>query len=273
MAQANAMNRADRRRQLREDEKRIARGFDARQPAAGQVVALMRALDGKLRQSIKRRSVGPLMEFVYSSITSGSRLVGDVPIACGRGCSHCCHTWVDASPAEVLFAVKAMGSDQRARAAKSVEETCRKTGGKPFDERSRMVCACPLLEDNMCSLYHARPIVCRTAVSVDEGACRRSFLDLSGESIPIPTVWRTIGQGYAVALEGAILRSGLVPTEREWNESLKAALADPTAEARWLGGEDVFAGVPRAFEAGRPGNPSWAALYKEAFGSLPPGAG
>jgi hypothetical protein len=264
------MNRADRRRQLREDEKSITRGFDARQPAAGQVVALMRALDGKLKQSIKRRSVGPLMEFVYSSITGANRLVGDVPIACGRGCSHCCHTWVDASPAEVLFAVRSMSPGQRASAARSVEAICGRTGGQPFVERSRMVTACPLLKDDVCSIYTARPIVCRSAVSVDEGACRRSFLKLSGESIPIPTVWRTIGQGYAVALEGAILHSGLVPTEREWNESLKAALADPSAEARWLGGEDVFAGAPRAFEAGRPGAPSWAELYRQAFGSLPP---
>ncbi|HUG45639.1 MAG TPA: hypothetical protein VMK31_03890 [Sphingomicrobium sp.] len=130
------MNRADRRWQPREDEIRIARGFDARQPAAGQMVALMRALDGKLQISLKRRSVGPLMEFVCSSMVSGARLVGDVPIACGRGCSHCCHSWVDASPAEVPFAVSSMPPDQRARASQSVAETCLKTGGKAFDERS-----------------------------------------------------------------------------------------------------------------------------------------
>ncbi|HUG45638.1 MAG TPA: hypothetical protein VMK31_03885 [Sphingomicrobium sp.] len=121
-----------------------------------------------------------------------------------------------------------------------------------------MVSACPLLEDNVCSVYHARPIVRRAAVSADEGACRRSFLSLSGENIPVPTVWRILGQGYAVALEGAILRSGLVPTEREWNESLKSALADPTAEARWLGGEDVFATVPRA---------SYGAVRQSVMGS------
>jgi hypothetical protein len=270
MAQAHAMNRADRRRQLREDEKRIARGFDARQPAAGQVVALMRVLDRKLQQCLQRRSVGPLMEFVYSSMASGAGRVGDVPIACGRGCSHCCHSWVDASPAEVLFAVRSMDPGQRARAAQAVGQAYAATGQRGFEERSRMVSACPLLEDNVCSIYDARPIVCRAAVSADEGACRRSFLKLSGESIPVPTVWRTLGQGYAVALEGAIAHAGLIPTEREWNASLNMALGDPTAEARWLGGEDLFLGAPRASESGRFGNPSWAALYKEAFGAFPP---
>lgn len=273
MSQAEAINRADRRRQQREDEKRIARGFDARKPPAGQIVALMRALERKLQQSLQRRSVEPLMEFVYSSIVSASRLVGDVPTACGRGCSHCCHSWVDASPAEVLFAVRSMAPGQRARAAESVGRAYAITGARTFDERSRIVSPCPLLEDNVCSIYESRPIVCRAAVSADEGACSRSFLKLTGEAIPVPTVWRTLGQGYAVALEGAILRAGLVPTEREWNASLQMALADPSAEDRWFVGEDVFEGAPRASASGasgRFGNPSWAGLYREAFGAFPP---
>jgi hypothetical protein len=114
------MNRAERRRQLKEDDKRVARGFDPRAPAGGQIVALMRALDQRMQVSLKRRSVSPLMEFVYANISSGARLVGDVPIACGRGCSHCCHSWVDASPAEVLFAVKSMPPAQRPRAVQAV---------------------------------------------------------------------------------------------------------------------------------------------------------
>lgn len=264
------MNRADRRRQQREDEKSVARGFDARQSAGGQIVALMRALDQKLQASLQRRSVSPLMEFVYANISAGARLVGDVPIACGRGCSHCCHSWVDASPAEVLFAVKTMPADQRLRAAAAVDRMCQQTDGKPFEARSAMVTACPLLEDNMCSAYDARPIVCRSAVSADAGACKRAYLGLSGENIPVPTVWRTLGQGYAVALEGSILHAGLVPTAREWNESLRAALQDAGAEARWLAGEDVFRGLPRASTSGSFDSPARASLYREAFGGLPP---
>lgn len=264
------MNRAERRRRLREDEKRIARGLDARQPAGGQIVALMRVLDSRAQLSRQRRTVGPLMEFVYSSISSAGRLIGDAPIACGRGCSHCCHSWVDATPAEVLFAVKSMPEAQRQRAAEAVGRTCRQTAGKGFDARSAMVTPCPLLEDHACSAYNARPIVCRSAVSADADACRRSYLELSGESLPVPTVWRTMGQGYAIALEGAILHSGLVATHREWNESLRIALGDASAEARWLSGEDVFAGVPRASSASAFAAPAWAGLYREAFGTLPP---
>lgn len=263
------MNRAERRRQLREDEKRIARGFDARRSAGGQVVALMRALDEKLQMALRRRSVSPLMEFVYANMSGGARLLGDVPIACRRGCSHCCHSWVDASPAEALFAVKTMSPAQRLRTTEAVDMACRQTRGQSVEARSRMVTPCPLLEDNVCSAYEARPVVCRSAVSADAEACRRSYLELSGEGIPVPAVWRTFGQGYAVALEGAILHAGLVPTAREWNESLRVALKDSTAEARWLAGEDVFSGALRAATSGTFANPSWAALYREAFGTLP----
>ena len=272
MGHAQAINRADRRRQAKEDEKRVARGLDARLAPQGQIVALIRALDQKLKTSIQRRSVSPLMEFVYSSMSGGARLIRDAPIACGRGCSHCCHSWVDAGPAEVLFAVKSLPAGQRARVSEAVEHMCVRTGGKPFEKRAAMVTPCPLLVDHACSVYSSRPIVCRSAVSADAGACRRSYLEASGESIPVPTVWRTLGTGYAVALEAALIHSGLAAKAREWNESLRRALGDPGAEARWLAGEDVFAGLPAASEASTFEAPSWAALYREAFGSVPPGS-
>lgn len=267
------MNRADRRRQEKDEEKRLARGFDSRLPAGPQIVALMRAMDRRLAVSIQRRSVSPLMDFVYANMGAGSRLLGEVKIACGRGCSHCCHSWVDASAAEVLFAVKSMGPAQRLRALAAVETSCETTRGKGFDARTAMVTPCPLLEDHACTAYGARPIVCRSAVSADVAACARSYLELSGESIPVPSAWRALGQGYAVALEAAALHSGLVPAAREWNESLRIALGDPTAEGRWLAGEDVFEAAQRAAAAGTFQAPAWAVVYREAFGTPPPAVG
>ena len=264
------MNRAERRRQIKDGQRRIARGLDARQDPAGQIVALMRALDEKLRSCVKRGSVSPLMEFVYSNLADGARLIGDVRIACGRGCSHCCHSWVDASPAEVLFAVKSIGADRRSSVAEAVERMCGETGGKDFDARAAMVTPCPLLEDDRCTAYESRPIVCRSAVSADAEACRRAYRELDGGSIPVPAVWRTLGQAYAAALEGAMLHAGLVPAAREWNESLRIALKEPDAERRWLAGEDVFGGLPRANESSTFAAPAWAALYREAFGEPPP---
>ena len=264
------MNRTERRRQLREDEKSIARGLDARRIEGRHVIALMRALDDKLQIGLQRRSVSPLMQFVYANMSSGARLLGDVTIACRRGCSHCCHSWVDATPAEVLFAVKSMAADQRSRAIEAVNRACQQTAGQSFEARSKMVTPCPLLEARCCSVYNARPIVCRSAVSADAEMCRRSYLELTEEAVPVPVVWRALGQAYGVALEGAIIHAGLVPTAREWNESLRAALTNPDAEARWLAGEDVFSGLQQASSSSSFDGPVWAGIYQEAFGVLPP---
>lgn len=264
------MNRNERRRQLKEDDKSIARGLDPSHIEGRHVIALMRALDDKLQVCLQRRSVSPLMQFVYANMTSGARFIRDVPIACRRGCSHCCHSWVDATAAEVLFAVKSIAPAQRSRAVEGVDRACQQTEGRPFEIRSKMVTACALLEDGCCSAYSVRPLVCRSAVSADAEVCRRSYLELNGEPVPVPVVWRSLGQAYAVALEGAILHSGLVATAREWNESLRTALNNPDSEPRWLAGEDVFSGVPRASTASNFDGPVWATLYREVFGILPP---
>ncbi len=264
------MNRAERRRQLREEEKRVARGLDARQIDGRQMVALMRALDQKLQVSVQRGSVGPLMEFLYANMSSGARFLKEVPIACGRGCSHCCHSWVDATAVEALFAVKSMTRDQRPRAIEAVGRVRHQTAGKSFDERSAMVTPCPLLDGHVCSVYSARPIVCRAAVSADADTCRRAYLEMSGEGVPVPAVWRNLGKAYAVGLEGAILHAGLVPTVREWNDSIWIALNDVSAEARWLAGEDVFGALPRVSTSRTFDNPHFGAMYLEAFNTPPP---
>ncbi|HEU5483036.1 MAG TPA: hypothetical protein VFU80_08110, partial [Sphingomicrobium sp.] len=178
--------------------------------------------------------------------------------------------WVDAGPAEVLFAVKSMAPEQRTTAIEAVERMCGKTGGQGFDARTAMVTPCPLLQGNLCSVYESRPVVCRAAASADAEACRRAYLELGGGNIPVPTAWRALGQAYAAALEGAALHAGLVPTAREWNESLRIALTDARAEVRWLSGEDVFRGASQASATGTFSAPAWGEIYKEAFGSPPP---
>lgn len=248
----------------------MARGIDPRSLDRPGMIALLRTLDSKAEQSIRRGSVRALMEFVFASMRGSARLIGDVPLACARGCSHCCHSWVDASPAEVLFAVGTMTPAQRSRARAAVEQACGRTSGLSFDERAEVVTACPLLENHACTIYDARPVVCRAAASANAQVCRRAYLDRSGEGIPVPTVWRSLRLAYAAALEGAILHSGLVPTAREWNESLRLAMDLPDAEARWLAGEDVFRDAPRASNNGSFEHPLWAEVYREAFGEMPP---
>jgi hypothetical protein len=70
-------------------------------------------------------------------------------------------------------------------------------------------------------------------------------------------------------LEGALIRAGLAHRYREWNESLRLALADSDAETRWLAGADVFAEMPSTGAPPTFNHPDWRTLYVNAFGSFP----
>ncbi|WP_309660953.1 YkgJ family cysteine cluster protein [Sphingomonas sp.] len=263
------MGRIERRRQLKDDQKRIARGLDVRNEDADELAALMRVLHQLVQTSIERRSVSPLMQFVCSNLTAGAKHIASVQIACVRGCSHCCNLWVDASPPEVLFTVKQMDAAQRSRAIKAVEAACSQTAGASFEARAAMLTPCPLLQGNECGVYADRPLVCRTAVSQDAEICRRSLLMFSGEEIPTTPQWTALRNGYRVALDGALFHAGLAYQSREWNESLRIALVDIDAEANWLAGRDVFAGLPMQQDTATFAHPHLRSLYVHAFGSLP----
>jgi Fe-S-cluster containining protein len=264
------MGRAERRQQEKEYRRRVeSRGLDVRQLDAHEIVALMRVLSDRVRISIRRRSVNPLMDFIYSNLMGGAKLIAAAPIACRKGCSHCCNIWVDASAPEVFYTVNMIAPEQRERAIAAVETACAQTGGVSFDDRGQMVTPCPLLEGDLCGVYADRPLACRTAVSADAEICRRSYRHLSGEDIPTPAIWMMLRQGYCIALEGAVQHAGLAHDFREWNESLRVALHTPDAEANWLAGADVFAGLPMPSVPATFEHPQWRAIYVEAFGAEP----
>jgi hypothetical protein len=229
----------------------------------------MRVLHDRARLSVEKRTVRPLMEFIYANLSSGAQHIASTQVACARGCSHCCNVWVEASPPEVFYAVGVMPSDLRATAVEAVRAACAQTAGLSFAARDTMRVPCPILNDDACSNYAGRPLACRTAVSTDADVCMRAYRLLSGEGIPVPVVWSGLRQGYTVALEGALIRAGLAHRYREWNEALRLVLDDPGVETRWLAGADVFAEVPSTGAPPTFNHPDWRTLYINAFGSFP----
>jgi hypothetical protein len=260
------------RQQLEQDEARVTRGLNALAPNADELVSLMRVLREKLRQSVERRSVDPLMQFVYENLTSATERIAHVPIACGRGCAFCCmNTWIEVTAPEVVFTVKNLPAGRLDDIREAVLLACSRTEGKTLAERVKTAVPCPLLEDGACSIYPIRPVACRLAVSANADICRRSFLEHSGESIPVPAPWGPLRQGYRAALEGALLNAGLDWNMTEWNSALRSTLEDENVEPAWLRGERVFAELQRVPRQSLFQTPSWAGLYSEAFGEPPPG--
>jgi Fe-S-cluster containining protein len=250
----------------------VARGLNPANPISSHdMAALMRLLDERIQASVRNRSVDPLMEFVYSSLTAGAEHVAHIPLACRKGCSFCCHLWVDATPPEVLYAVKNMPPDQKQKAQLAVERLCSLTAGVSFEERcGRFNPPCSLLDDQgACSVYETRPISCRTVVSSNADDCRSTIVDGSDAGFPSPKVWLTLQDSYITALEGALIHAGLAYQAHELNESLKIALTTADAEERWLSGSDEFAAAATSPATPIFDNPMWRQIYHLAFGALP----
>src|SRR5947209_4843826 len=51
-------------------------------------------------------NLDPAVSFIYSKVDATIHSFGQLPIACKKGCSHCCYIWVSATAPELLFTAK-----------------------------------------------------------------------------------------------------------------------------------------------------------------------
>lgn len=239
-----AMDRAERRRREKADERFVARGIDVARRDLQQVASLMRLVHREVLKAHASGTVEQVFTLLYGNLAKTARQAPNDLVACGRACSHCCMMWVSATAPEVFHLARAVRRSKRDVPA--ILTKCGATAGLDFDERATFIAPCPVhAEDGGCSAYASRPMACRTAASSDADVCRRGYLELSGENIPTPFFFMAQRTGYYMALRGAFLQAGLRLETYELNEALSIALTVPDAERRWLAGEDIFAGVLR----------------------------
>jgi hypothetical protein len=253
-------------RQLAQDRAHVAGGLNVRVPDGRQVAALMRVLRDLVDVSKAQQSVTPLMEFFQSNIDKADKaFLSDIPVACHRGCAHCCRIWVDASRVEVLHVAKSFTGAAREQAQATFLDAVSVTGGMSSAERAKLVYPCPNLKDGACSIYDVRPTVCRSLVAMDASVCARVFYLLSDEEIISPAPNILLGRGYRLALAGALKHAGLVHTQVELNSSLDIAFSNADAERQWLAGEDPFAGADRAPDDDVLADENYRMIYQTAF--------
>lgn len=238
------MDRAERRRRLKEDERALARGLDAERPDGPQIMVLMRLLHGRLEEARRSGTLAPLGALMRENFRSAWRAEPRKALACRRGCAHCCHAWVSAKAPEVLLAKAAILPRDLEAVSRAVEAAYAATNGLDPSQRAALAAPCPMLASGECRIYDARPTTCRTAVSLDASACASAFRpNAAAVDIPTPDFHIVMRRGYSIALAGALKRAGFPAASYEFIGAMRAALARPDADAAWLRGEDLFAGV------------------------------
>lgn len=213
---------------------------------AASPLALMREhmalADGELRRRLPQAaSEDQLLALAADLLTlaedvsSRLRDVAPVrPLACRAGCDHCCRNMIQVRP---LFAILAVATAMaRFEPARMADFTDRLVKGTPF---------CPFLFDGQCSIYDARPMVCRGYYSLDlarclEGDFCEKTLGYQGDDAHAAhqlMVFLFALEKRIEAIEAELgLEQGLVLLD----QAARILLARPDSARRWQQGERVF---------------------------------
>lgn len=146
------------------------------------------------------------------------------PLACRAGCALCCsRTIVVTQPPFAIFALYYARNTDAGEAYAHAAERLQKGGTD-----------CSFLAEGSCSIYPARPLVCRLYHSFDLGRCRRRDYRRS----PI------LGTSGEVAVAKGLLDGfrelGLDCRDVAFDKALKLLLSRPMIAEQWLAGAEVF---------------------------------
>ncbi len=195
---------------------------------------------GRMREQI--RDLGVLAAFANSQPRHDARIgeAADVgTLACGSGCSWCCHFTVDVRAAEVFrildFVEHSFTPDERSRVHAQARANSRVLRDLGENERMTRNIKCALLHEGRCSAYPVRPQTCRNYHATDAQGCRRSYEEPENLEIDpefAPGVYQA-GGAHVEAVSAAMGEAGYDVSVYELNGALDAALADPGARERF----------------------------------------
>jgi len=167
-------------------------------------------------------------------------------LGCQAGCGYCCSQFeVEARPFEVFeiqaYVAKHFKPEQlRAtigRASANVEERKKATEHELLTLRQ----VCPFLVDGSCSIYEARPAVCRNYHATDRDNCIKHFNDPS-------SAWPTTyiddvffkANGSSIGFKNAVMAMGLDSRGYLLSAAFLEATRSPDCMKRFKAGKRAF---------------------------------
>lgn len=162
-------------------------------------------------------------------------------LACRQGCAHCCKQSVSVYAPEA-FRIAQLVRDRDATVA-AMRAAAEKLGGmKPGPDLVRWM-SCPLLSDNLCTAYEARPLNCRAFVAIDLRECISAFVMMGKPAVRMPVPYTNLRTFCHMLMMASLRLAGKNSAVYEMNAAVSRVLETPDAEERWRGGEDFFAGL------------------------------
>jgi hypothetical protein len=243
------VTRGDRRRQAKADADLIERGIDPEHIDLATACAVARQTYRLLDKSIAAKAVDPLVEFQHQLLDASARWwqgPNSLKAACRKGCWFCCTTWVASTGPQSIFFVKSMRPERRRAFETRLGEMAQLVATLSHAERITLprITSCPALDEGICSNYQNRPLVCRSASSMDAEVCRRTYIEFSNENVPTPAAPLFVRDVISQSFKAAALQHGLDGMSYEFICSANRCLEASNVEGRWLLGEKVFEGVP-----------------------------
>ena len=162
---------------------------------------------------------------------------------CRPGCSYCCTIRVETIAPEVFLIARHLNALPHLAQVELIAKLATHAEAARGVRKKDYFLQCPLLDNEQCSIYQARPTMCRKFLSIDVEKCKK-FDPLFPEDSEMVRKSAAMIYGTAQAYARAKLPNQYV----EFGQALLLALTDPTAEDRWYRGEQVFEPVPEEMD-------------------------
>jgi len=167
-------------------------------------------------------------------------------VQCKKGCSYCCHFRVDVSANEVFaisdYMKSKLSDEEFERHLEKAKENKKKMAMLSQTKRIVTNVACPLLVNNVCSVYEMRPAMCRKIHSTNVDACKHSYENPEDNNIENAEhpVLAAITMTMLTAARDGFISHKLDDTVYDLGEVLAFALEDNKYQKRWLNGKKAF---------------------------------
>jgi Fe-S-cluster containining protein len=171
----------------------------------------------------------------------------DVHLDCAKGCYYCCHIRVEAFAPEIFRIKKHLEDTAPPERLSAIRETIAERAGRakglsPRDYNAARI-PCAFLVEGSCSIYSARPAMCRIHHSTDVEACKSLYRNPEDPTLGARAVPGLLQYAHAClrTLPQALQSVGLDAQPHELHGALELAFSQPDACERWASGEDMFA--------------------------------